>query len=220
MHETYFAVAKAQWRCGALSAEMLRKVREIVESGRNVELMAELGLTPAERKTREKNLRSFLASLQTPPARPHKRPKLKNLPDMRVGDCYRFSYKSYATVFVVLDMVKYRDCGRVLCCYFKNTEIGKEVNFADEKISTLIIFRVKTFRTQEHTKLLGHIELPENLREKLFARGDRAEEGFALSQVIYKDGADVTLGDLLRELRFDLPDPEKCKLYYEKIPEV
>ena len=36
MHGVYFALARAQWMCGALSPDMYQKVREIVISGQNM----------------------------------------------------------------------------------------------------------------------------------------------------------------------------------------
>ena len=43
LHDVYFAIAKAEWMCGALSEEMLARVKEIVEKGENLVFYKELG---------------------------------------------------------------------------------------------------------------------------------------------------------------------------------
>lgn len=48
MHDVYFALAKAEWMCCEQSELVLNRVKEIIESGANIEFYREVlcGITP------------------------------------------------------------------------------------------------------------------------------------------------------------------------------
>ena len=73
MHDVYFALAKAEWMCCEQSELVLNRVKEIIESGANIEFYRELETTEKELKVRQKNLEKFWDSLQTPRAKPRQR---------------------------------------------------------------------------------------------------------------------------------------------------
>ena len=60
MHDVYFALAKAEWMCCAQSELVLNRVKEIIESGANIEFYRELEATESDLKLRKKNLEKFL----------------------------------------------------------------------------------------------------------------------------------------------------------------
>lgn len=73
MHNVYFALAKAQWMCGGISADVLAQVERIVESGVDLAWLKEMEATERDLKTRQKALEKFLISLRTPREKPRKR---------------------------------------------------------------------------------------------------------------------------------------------------
>ena len=85
MHDVYFALAKAEWMCCAQSELVLNRVKEIIESGANIEFYRELEATEPNLKQRQKNLDKFLKTLLVPREKPRKRkrsapPKEKEFP--------------------------------------------------------------------------------------------------------------------------------------------
>lgn len=73
LHDVYFALAKAQWMCGALTEDILHRVETIIESGANVEWMRSLDATESDLVQRQRYLLKFLSGLQTPREKPRKR---------------------------------------------------------------------------------------------------------------------------------------------------
>ena len=56
LHDVYFAIAKAEWMCGALSEEILSRVKEIIETGENLVFYKDLGASEKNLKVRKKKL--------------------------------------------------------------------------------------------------------------------------------------------------------------------
>ena len=82
----WLAVAKAQWDCGALSADLLRKAEEIVELGLGLDRWKEGGEQLLAR--RKKRLADFLEGLRLPNPRPRKPKKpVRRKPPFVPGDC-------------------------------------------------------------------------------------------------------------------------------------
>ena len=85
LHDVWFGLAKAEWMCCEQSEEVLTRVREIIESGANLDFYRESGANNQDLKTRKRNLDAFWRTISTPRAKPRKRtpePKAKQLPPL------------------------------------------------------------------------------------------------------------------------------------------
>lgn len=110
MHDVYFALAKAEWMCGEQSDRILTRVKEIIDTGDNIEFLRSLEASDRDLREREKALHKFLNTiivLRKAPRKRH-RPKdvIKELPEYHIGECYRYKFDNGYRVFVVLDRKK------------------------------------------------------------------------------------------------------------------
>jgi len=71
----WFALAMAQWTCKALDHDLLDKVKDIIDSGKDITLWKELGAESTELKQREKALAKFLDKISQEKEKPRKRKK-------------------------------------------------------------------------------------------------------------------------------------------------
>jgi hypothetical protein len=82
----YYALAKAQWECGALETNVLQRVRDQIASGDGLECWEEDGASYL--KKRKDALDKFLVQINTPKAKPRKRRKIRHAPaSYQPGDC-------------------------------------------------------------------------------------------------------------------------------------
>lgn len=109
LHDVYFALAKAEWMCGAQSDEILNKVKVIIESGANIDFYRELEATESDLKIRRKNLDKFWLNLQTPRRNPRKRKPRDKAADLEKGTI--FWYRSKGSVYgaLVLEKLNQKD---------------------------------------------------------------------------------------------------------------
>ena len=94
LHDVYFALAKSQWMCGALSDTIMATVKEIIQKGKNLAFLEELDADDRFLRDRKKNLDKFLLSLETPRKTPRKRktpPKERHLPPANIGDVFSYA---------------------------------------------------------------------------------------------------------------------------------
>jgi hypothetical protein len=92
IYSFYFALAKAQWECGELQAEILNKVTHIINSGADIEKWKSLNFSDKDLKTREKWLKNFLNKIETAntTVKPPKLPRYAKAPPYRAGDCIAY----------------------------------------------------------------------------------------------------------------------------------
>jgi Zn-finger protein len=103
-HSFWFALAKAQWECGALDQEIYKKVKTIIESGEDLKLWIELNGASNDVSKRKKVLEGFLQKISTPTAKIKKRKKLIiRKPVFQKGDCVIFTLANgnYGGAFVL-----------------------------------------------------------------------------------------------------------------------
>lgn len=171
-HDVYFALAKAQWKCGALSDHLLEKVKYIVESGENLNYLAELGADTADLKKRQKALAAFLKSLTVPVDVPRKRHRLsaeRALPDMTVGDCFSYRFEDRHRIVIILDIGDTRLFGKMaFCCILKNSYEHIPDSLSDENVGLIGFYTAKAFLPKSKIKKIGHLDLPDDLRSQLF----------------------------------------------------
>ena len=111
MHDVYFALAKAEWMCCEQSELILNRVKEIIESGANIEFYRELEASEKDLIVRQRNLEKFLTMIHTPREKPRKRkrtapPVEKTFPPLEIGDCFAYKYDSGYRVMCILERFK------------------------------------------------------------------------------------------------------------------
>jgi hypothetical protein len=91
VNNLWFALAKAQWECRNLQAEVFDKVKGIIESDSDLDIWKDLGATTKEIEKRRKALQRFLELLQSerPKAKARKK-KVVRQPIFSKGDCLTF----------------------------------------------------------------------------------------------------------------------------------
>lgn len=174
LHDVYFALAKCQWMCGALSETIMNTVKDIIQNGKNLEFLKELEADDCFLRDRKKNLDKLLVSLETPRNKPRKRklpPKEKPLPPANIGDVFSYKGESGLRIFVVLDSWDHTKwCEGYFCCIldkeYQNKPDLKEL--ASEKIGQLGFYDAKAFLPASKIRLIGSLRIPPNKYEELF----------------------------------------------------
>lgn len=105
-NNVWFALAKAQWECKELQESVFLKVKDIIESGAEVEVWRRLGAADSDLKKRQTMLINFLRQLQTKRLKPklrHKKRMTFYEPVFEKGDCLTFRLKdgAYGGVIVL-----------------------------------------------------------------------------------------------------------------------
>ncbi|HQZ26191.1 MAG TPA: hypothetical protein PLD18_12905, partial [Flavobacterium sp.] len=90
----WFALAKAQWECKLLDDNIFDKVKEIIETGADIEVWKELGADEKDIKKRKIVLDKFLADIQIERTKAKSRKKkIIRKPIFEKGDCLTFKLK-------------------------------------------------------------------------------------------------------------------------------
>lgn len=91
----WFALAKAQWECKQLEKDLFLRIREIIESGNDLEVWRRLEAPEKEIKKRKDILQRFLLNLQEerPKAKARKK-KIIRQPAFEKGDCLVFKLEN------------------------------------------------------------------------------------------------------------------------------
>ena len=174
LHDVYFALAKCQWMCGALSEIIMNTVRDIIQNEKNLEFLKDLEADDRFLRDRKKNLDKFLISLETPRNNPRKRklpPKGKPLPPAKIGDVFSYKGETGLRIAVVLD---YWDnthwCEGYFCCVLdKEYLVNPDLNeLALEKIAQIGMYDAKEFLPASKICLIGSLRMPPNKYEELF----------------------------------------------------
>jgi hypothetical protein len=206
LHDVYFAIAKAEWMCGALSEEMLARVKEIVEKGENLVFYKELGASDKDLKLRQKKLEEFLLSLQKPreKARSRRAPsKEKDFPPFLVGDCLAYRHEEGYRVAILLD--RYKKEGwkeQIFCALLYRTfteEELKTIRFQDEEIGYMNGYVAGEFPGKSNFKKVGALQVPAGIKEQVTASllyGWKSD-----FKAPFKNATGMTVGKLLSVCR-------------------
>jgi hypothetical protein len=112
----WFALTKAQWECKLLDKELFGRVKEIIETGADLEVWRQLDADDKDLKKRQIVLNKFLNDLQTerPKAKSRKK-KIIRQPVFEKGDCLTFKLENgnYGAA-VVLEAIKDTEYGHNL----------------------------------------------------------------------------------------------------------
>ncbi len=91
----WFALAQATWECKQLDPELFNRVKEIIETGADLQVWRQLAASKKDIEERKIVLDKFLADLQTerPKAKPRKKKRIHQ-PVFEKGDCLTFKLEN------------------------------------------------------------------------------------------------------------------------------
>lgn len=204
LHDVYFALAKCQWMCGALSNSLMVTVKEIIQNGKNLEFLKDLEADDRFLHDRKKNLDKFLISLETPRKAPRKRkapPKERPLPPANIGDVFSYKGEAGLRVLVVVDYWdKTKWCEGYFCCILdKEFQQKPDISLLpSEKIGQVGMYNAEAFLPASKIRLIGNLRIPPNKYEELFGNSllIGCREDFYTSK---RTKQEMTLEELLRE---------------------
>lgn len=91
----WFALALAQWETKSLDGKVYNKVKEIIESGKDLKVWEELGANKKDIQKRKDVLDKFLVTIQTEKEKAKTPKKIKPKdPIFKTGDCLTFKLKN------------------------------------------------------------------------------------------------------------------------------
>lgn len=173
LHDVYFALAKAEWMCCAQSKMILDRVKEIIESGANINFYRELEAAEKDLKIRQKNLEKFWASLQTPRAKTRQRridplDRIKELPPVQLGECYAYKHEDGYRILVILDRFKEPHLlEQIRICVLKDTFTTWQADVETEKIAYIADYIGIEFLGKSNLYKLPAIDLAPDFRKKI-----------------------------------------------------
>ena len=162
----WFALAKAQWECKQLDTVILERVKQIIETGLDLEAWRRLDADGKDIKKRKVVLDKFLADLQTekPKAKSRKKRVIKQ-PPFEKGDCLTFKLANgnYGGA-VVLEAIKDTEYGHTLIATTRINQQTKPTKSDFENAEVLIAnyanwddnFNIKWYLPIRH-KLTAHL---------------------------------------------------------------
>lgn len=136
----WFALAKAQWECKQLDSEIFERVRQVIETGSDLEVWRRLNADEKDIKKRKVVLEKFLTDLQTarPKAKSRKK-KVNKQPPFEKGDCLTFKHANgnYGGA-VVLEAIKDTEYGHTLIATTRINQSTKPTKIDFENAEVLI----------------------------------------------------------------------------------
>lgn len=134
----WITIAKSQWECNALDPKVFSRIKDIVESGKDIELWKELDASKSDLTKRKKVLDSFLEKISNEKKTSRKR-KIKKSRNaiFEKGDClvFKLSDGDYCGVFV-LESEKETEFGLnlIVVTDIKQSEKPTEKDFENAKL--------------------------------------------------------------------------------------
>ncbi len=184
----WFALAKAQWECKQLDTEILERVKQIIETGSDLEVWRRLDADEKDIKKRKVVLDKLLADLQTerPKAKSRKKKVIKQ-PPFEKGDCltFRLANGNYGGA-VVLEAIKDTEYGHTLLATTRINQSTKPTKKDFENAEVLIAnyanwdnnFNIKWYLPIRH-KLTAHlIEKVETIEVQIDYDINKSMNGF------------------------------------------
>lgn len=151
----WLALAKAQWECKKLDEKVFKKVKQIIESGSDIEVWRRLGASDSELKKRQIMLNKFLETLQSEKPKAKIRRKKHIIiyePTYAKGDCltFKLSDGNFGGI-IVLEAFG----GTEYACnnLFAATSINQlaEPNIDDFKNSGILVCKEQDFKIDRAT---------------------------------------------------------------------
>lgn len=139
----WFALAKAQWECKQLDIDVLTKVTEIIQSGKDLEVWRSLEATESDIKKRAIVLDKFLKTIQTEKSKAKsRRKKIIRQPIFDKGDCLTFKLENgnYGGA-IVLEAIRDTEYGLNLLITTKINQSAKPSKKDFENAEILVVNR-------------------------------------------------------------------------------
>ncbi len=185
LHSVYFAIARAQWMCGALSPDIDKKVKEFILSGQNIQEFEKFNHDKKAIESRKKSLEKFLECLEQPRRVPRKRHppvKKRQLPPAAVGDVLAYRWKGKEKVLIILDYVEFGKWKPMLFCCILGKEFEKLPEI-DSLLSETVVFwgiyDADSFLPKSQVRIIGKLMVPPQRYKTLFGNtlvyGERAD---------------------------------------------
>lgn len=137
----WFALAKAQWECKQLDKDIFYRVKEIVETGADLEVWRQLDANEKDIKKRKVVLDKFLADLQTErPKAKSREKKIIRQPVFEKGDCLTFKLENgnYGGA-IVLEAIKDSEYGHNLIATTRINQPNKPTKNDFENAEVLVM---------------------------------------------------------------------------------
>ncbi len=173
----WFALAKAQWECKQLDLDIFERVKNIIETGADLEVWLQLDADEKDIKKRKTVLEKFLANLKSekPKAKPRKK-KIIRQPAFEKGDCltFRLSNGNYSGA-VVLEAIQDTEYGDNLIASTRINQPTKPTR-EDFENAEILLLNYATWNEKEnvnwylslHYKKVAHlIEIVDHMEVQL-----------------------------------------------------
>ena len=146
----WFALAKAQWECKELDNELLDKIRQIIETGSDLEVWKNLEASDRDIKKRKNVLEKFYISLQSEKAKPKTRKKkIIVKPIFEKGDCLTFKLKNENFGgAVVLESIKDSEFGLNLIAITRINQKSKPI-LSDFKTAEVLVLNFALWKNRQ-----------------------------------------------------------------------
>lgn len=174
LNEVYFAIAKAQWMCGALSPQIMETVQRIASTNSDIGFLRDLGADEHDLRLREKNIAKFVNRLSTPRKFPlvRKPPILeKSLPDFVVGNCYSYKVLDKYYAILILDKIQLpRLSPMFLCCLLNRAEKAPLIEIDEnlEKARSLALFSAREFLPFSRFRYISSVTVDRGFASRWF----------------------------------------------------
>lgn len=184
----WFALAKAQWECKQLDETLLNRVKEIIETGADLEVWRNLDAEEKDIKKRKVNLEKYLTALQSerPKAKARKK-KIIRQPVFQKGDCLTFKLENgnYGGA-VVLEAIKDTEYGHNLIATTRINQANKPTMKDFENASVLLINygnwdnkeMIQWYLPTRHNKIANQIETVDNMEVQIEYDINDSMDGF------------------------------------------
>ena len=184
----WFALAKAQWECKQLDNSVLIRVKQIIETGIDIEVWRRLDADEKDIKKRKIALDKFLADLQieNPKAKSGKK-KVIRQPPFEKGDCLTFKLANgnYGGA-VVLEAIKDTEFGHSLIATTRINQVTKPIKIDFENTEVLIAnyanwdnnFNVKWYLPIRHKQTAHLIEKVDTIEVQISYDINKSMNGF------------------------------------------
>lgn len=145
----WFALAKAQWECKELDKDIFNKVKQIIDSGADIEVWRQLEANEKDIRKRKVVLSKFLSELETRRLKAKSRQKKKiRQPVFEKGDCITFCFENnHYGGAIVLEAIYDTEYGYNLIAAVRINQPTKPT-LEDFKVSTIAIFNYANWKDE------------------------------------------------------------------------
>ncbi|MBC9785937.1 hypothetical protein H1S01_15735 [Heliobacterium chlorum] len=165
LHNMYFAAIYAGWECGYLNNNLYNKVKDIIETGKDIQCWRELEASASDLKKREKALTSFLTKISTPKVNPKKPKPLKYKPPLfNKGDVLSIKLNdgTYSGAIVLESIKTSEEFGSnfIVKAYMNNTEMPTVESILNAKVYSYAWYsKIHYKKYIKHIDVIGRVDI-------------------------------------------------------------